>query len=409
MSDLPIIMTSAGAQPTPPKTLLATLISNVAQKVPGYTANLPAGLITDLASTATGALALIDQARVDLINSVSPYGANELLLLQLGNIYGVTEGTGSNTSVYEVFSGPPGFVIPKGFVVSDGNFQYTVQTNTVIPAGGQTSPVYCLAASPGTWAVPEGSVTQIVTSVPASQPITCTNPTAGLPGSDKQDIASYRAQVMQSGMFAVQGTPDCVVASLKQVGGTQDNLLSYRQVQTDKWVVVVGGGDPYEVGYAIYKSVPDISRLTNDVVNPSGDPVDKRTIQITVWPDVYDVPYVDPVSQNAQVFIEWNTVSTAYVDPAGVKNAVSQNIVDYVNAIAVGQPINIFEIQDIFLRSVSALVPPSLISMIDVEIGINGTIVPPETGTNLVYGDTYKYFSTSPALIQVTKHGDTGP
>ncbi len=409
MSDLPIIMTSAGAQPTPPKTLLSTLISNVAQKVPGYTANLPAGLITDLASTATGALALIDQARVDLINSVSPYGANEALLLQLGSIYGVTAGSGSNTSVYIVFNGPAGFVIPKGFVVSDGNFQYSVQTNTIIPSSGQSTHVYCLATSPGTWAVPEGSVTEIITSVPASQPVTCTNPTAGLPGSDKQDIASYRAQVLQSGMFAVQGTPDCTVAALKNVEGTKDNLISYRQVQTDKWVVIVGGGDPYEVGYAIYQSVPDISRLTNDVVNPSGAAVDKRTIQITVWPDVYDVPYVEPVSQNAQVFIEWNTVSTAYVDPAGVKNAVSQNIVDYINGIPVGQPINIFEIQDIFLRSVSALVPPTLVSMINIEMGINGSIAPPDAGTNLVYGDTYKYFSTSAALIQVTKHGDTGP
>lgn len=53
-------MTSAGAQPTPPNDLLANLIIRVAEKVPGYTANLPAGLITDLASTAVGALALID-------------------------------------------------------------------------------------------------------------------------------------------------------------------------------------------------------------------------------------------------------------------------------------------------------------------------------------------------------------
>lgn len=76
MSEIPITMTSAGAQPTPPNDLLVNLITRVAEKVPGYTANLPAGLITDLASTAVGALALIDQARVDLINSVSPYGAN---------------------------------------------------------------------------------------------------------------------------------------------------------------------------------------------------------------------------------------------------------------------------------------------------------------------------------------------
>lgn len=57
MSEIPITMTSAGAQPTPPKELLANLITRVAKKVPGYTANLPAGLVTDLASTAVGALA----------------------------------------------------------------------------------------------------------------------------------------------------------------------------------------------------------------------------------------------------------------------------------------------------------------------------------------------------------------
>ena len=92
-------MTSAGAQPTPPNDLLANLITRVAEKVPGYTANLPAGLITDLASTAVGALALIDQARVDLINSVRPYGENIPLLMQLGNIYGAQKGLSTNTAV----------------------------------------------------------------------------------------------------------------------------------------------------------------------------------------------------------------------------------------------------------------------------------------------------------------------
>lgn len=408
MSDLPIIMTQAGAQPTPPKTLLATLISNVAEQVPGYTANLPAGLITDLASTATGALALIDQARVDLINSVTPYGANELILMELGEMYGIQPGQGTNTSVSVVFIGSPGFVVPRGFTVSDGNFQYSVQANTVIPAGGQTPPVYCLANSPGTWAVPAGSVTQTITSVPANQPLTCTNPTAGLPGADKQDVASYRAQVMQSGMFAVQGTPDCVIAALKKVDGTQDNLIRYRQVQTNEWTVIVGGGDPYEVAYAIYQSVPDISRLTADVVNPSGAAVDKRTVQITVYPDTYEIPYVVPESQNVQLLIEWNSISLSYVDPAGVQRAVGQPLADYINAIPVGVPINILEIRDIFLRSVAPLVPSSMVSMIDVKVGINGDIVPPETDTSLVYGDTYKYFSTSAAQIQVKKHGDSG-
>ncbi len=407
MSEIPIIMTNAGAQPTPPQTLLANLVTRVSEKVPGYTANLPAGLITDLASTAVGALALIDQARVDLINSVSPYGANIPLLMQLGNIYGAQHGVSTNTSVYVVFSGLPGFAIPKGFTVSDGNYQYVVTRDTAIPDSGQTEPVYCLATISGSWAVPEGAVTQVITSVPKEQPVTCTNITAGLPGREEQSWASYRAQVMASGMLGVQGTPDCLRALLKSVSGVQENLISYRQSSLGKWVVVVGGGDPYEVAYAIYKSVPDISVLTNDVSNPSGASVEKKTVSLTVSPDVYQIPYVIPTSQNVIVIITWNTVSESYVDPAGISLAVQQNVADYINAIEIGNPINLLQIQDIFRDSVKQLVDASLISMIDVQIGINGNIVSPTTGSSLVYGDTYAYFTTITSQIQVQKHAIT--
>ncbi|HHK5874350.1 TPA: hypothetical protein ACQVQ7_005563, partial [Serratia marcescens] len=139
-------------------------------------------------------------------------------------------------------------------------------------------------------------------------------------------------------------------------------LISFRQATLGKWVAVVGGGDPYEVAYAIYKAVPDISILTNDVSNPSGAKVEKKTIPITVYPNVYQVPFVVPSSQNVVVLITWNSASTTYIDPAGVAKAVQQNIADYVNAIAVGQPINIFQIQDIFLKSVEGLVAASLLS-----------------------------------------------
>lgn len=404
MSDLPIIMTEAGAQPTPPKTLLANLISRVSQKVPGYTANLPAGLITDLASTATGSIALIDQARVDLINSCSPYGANIPLLMQLGNIYGVQQGEGTNTSVYVVFSGLPGFPIPKGFTVSDGNNQYSVVRDTVIPTSGQTAPIYCLATSEGSWAVPAGSVTQVITSVPKTQEVTCTNLTAGLPGAGEQSYSSYRSQVMQSGMQTADGTPTCFRTELKKVDGVQENLISFRQSTLGKWVAVVGGGDPFEVAYAIFKAVPDISVLTNDVSNPSGAPVEKKTVQISVYPDTYTLPYVVPSSQNATVLITWNTASTTYIDPDGIAKAVQQPIADYVNAIAVGQPVNLFEIQDIFMQSVASLVPASMISMIQVQIGINGAIKPPAANSSLVYGDTYSYFSTSSSQVQVKQY-----
>lgn len=286
-------------------------------------------------------------------------------------------------------------------------FATTVQRDTMIPESGQTEPVYCLATTGGSWAVPAGTVNQIKTSVPNTYNLTCTNLTAGLPGAQEQTFSSYRAQVFQAGMYGVQGTPDCYRIELKNVYGVQENLISYRQATLGRWVAVVGGGDPYEVAYAIYKAVPDISILTNDVSNPSGAQVEKKTIAITVYPDVYQVPFVVPSSQNATILITWNTASTTYIDPDGIAKAVQQNIAGYINAIAVGQPINIFEVQDIFLSSVSGLVAPSLVSMIDIQVGINGKIVPPATDSSLVYGDTYAYFSTSSSQIQVKQYGSS--
>lgn len=407
MSDLPIIVTQSGAQPTPPKTLLSNLITNVSAIVPGYTANLPAGLITDLASTATGAVALIDSAMVDTINSVTPYGANVPMLMQLGNIYGVTQGQGSNTSVNVTFMGLPGFVIPKGFIVSDGNYQYAVQNNTIVPNGGQTAPVYCLATTPGSWAVPEASVIQIITSVPSSITLTCTNVTAGIPGADKQPESSYRAQVMQSGMATALGVPSFVRTLLQKVPGVHSNLISYRNVSTGIWALVVGGGDPNEVGLAAYSSIPDISVLTNDVVESGGHKPDGIKVTVTDYPDSYEIPIVLPTSQLGSVILTWNTIVPDQLDQDSVSAATVDKIIEYINGVAIGEPINTYQIESIFLSAISPLINPAQVSLIEISIGINGTIVPPKADTGLVYGGEYSYFTTDQSRVTVQQYGSS--
>lgn len=403
MSDLPVTVTNAGAQPTSPKTLLSRLIKNVAAEVPGYTANLPAGLITDLASTATGALALIDQAMVDSINSVTPYGANEPLLAQLGNIYGVQKGVGSNTAVYVVFTGLPGFVIPEGLVVSDGNYQYSVQANTIIPASGQTGSVYCVALSSGSWAVAAGTVNQIITSVPAAQKLTCTNIDAGVPGSDAQTSADYRSQVMQAGMVTVQGTPALLVSLLRKVEGVKTALVSYRQVSTSQWAVIVGGGDTYEVAFAIYQAIPDISVLTSEVNDPSGNTPTAVKTTITNYPDSYEIPYVIPISQTVSVVITWNATLVDF-SPTSIASAVTDAVVDYINSIAIGQPINIYRLQTIFLNAVDGIVSADEVSLIQIAVAIDGSVVNPDEHTDLIQGDEYGYFSTDSSQITVQQY-----
>src|ERR1700676_3806380 len=86
--NFPVIIGPQGLQPQQPTDLRAQLLAAVAATNPGYTANLPGGLIEDISSTDVAAIALIDQAKIEAVNSLTPLGANNFLLTQLGQIYG---------------------------------------------------------------------------------------------------------------------------------------------------------------------------------------------------------------------------------------------------------------------------------------------------------------------------------
>lgn len=268
MTTLPTVITSSGLQPQTPAYWLAQLLAIVSASNPGYTANLPGSLIEDISSTDTGALLLMDSARVDLVNSLTPYGINEFLLNQLGQIVGVQQGGPSNTSVYVVFTGTVGFVIPQGFIVSDGANQYSVQDGGVVQTGGSSAALFCLAVNSGTWAVPAATVTTLITSVPGTVTLSVTNPTAGTPGLEAESPENYRARVLQAGLAASQGMPRYLRTLLANVPGVQSRLISIRSGATSgTWEVICGGnGDPYAIAYAIFKSLFDITSVAGSTL-----------------------------------------------------------------------------------------------------------------------------------------------
>lgn len=270
MTTLPIVMGPAGRVNTPPETLRTQLVALAETYAPGLTANLPGALIEDIASTDTGALVVIDQALTDLINSVTPFGANEFILAQLGAIYGVTPGEATNTSAFVVFTGSPGFVIAQGFTVSDGQHQYVLRDGGIVGASGTTSPLFAVATQAGTWAVPIGSITTLITSVPTGFSLSVTNPIAGIPSAGAETIESYRARVLRAGLAASQGMATYLKTLLADVPGVQPRLISVVQNPGVGYEVICGGGDPYEVAYAIFQALFDINTLVGATLNVTG-------------------------------------------------------------------------------------------------------------------------------------------
>ena len=271
MSELPLNVTSAGLTPATPAQVLAALITSVTKTNPGYTANLPASLVEDISSTDVYAILQSDSALVELLNSITPFGANAFLLAQLGQVYGVPIGAQTNTSVYVQFTGAAGLLITKGFTVSDGQYQYVVQDGGIIEAGGTSAPLFAVASQTGSWAVPAGTVTQLVTSAPPGVSLSVTNPSTGIPGTAASETeTSYRSRVLQAGLVTAQGSSTMLKTLLGRVPGVQPNLISVRQ-KTNNWEVIVGGGDPYAVAYAVYKALgAGISLLVGSTIGVTG-------------------------------------------------------------------------------------------------------------------------------------------
>ena len=271
---LPVVMTSAGITPALPADIRAQIVTLATISSPGLTTDLPGTLIEDICSTDVAAVALIDQAQVDLVNSVSPYAANDFILNQLGQVYGVQRGIGYNTSVYVVFAGTPGFVIGKGVIVSDGTYQYVTQDATVINSDGISATVYCVATVAGSWAVPSNSVRNIASSIPSGVTVTVSNPTPGIPSTTAQASEDYRAQVLGAGLVACAGNTQAIKTALQKVPGVVQSLISIRlnpyYAPVSKWEIIVGGGDPFAVAEAIYSSCGDTSSLCGSVMQVSG-------------------------------------------------------------------------------------------------------------------------------------------
>ena len=263
---IPIVLGPAGMIPADPATVQQTLLTSVGETNPDYTANLPGIMIEDISSTNVAAILECDSALVELVNSITPFGANLFLLNQLAQIYGVQQGETSNTSVYCVFTGTVGFIVPQGFVVSDGTYQYTVQDGGIIGSGGITIPLYCLATVGGSWPVAANTVTALATSVPSTITLSVNNPAAGTPSAGGITTDQLRAQVLQAGLAASMGMARYLKTLLGNVSGVQQRLISVLQ-SGSSWLILVGGGDPYQVAYAIYQSIFDLRTLGSSQIN----------------------------------------------------------------------------------------------------------------------------------------------
>ena len=389
-------ITTAGALPADPTTIRNQIVATANLLAPGLTTTLPGSLVEDMASTATGAVVVMDQALCDLVNSISPSTANSPIVTQLGNVYGVEQGQGANTSVLVQFTGnTAGFVINEGFLVSDGTHTYAVQDSTIVPTGLTTGSVFCLATVAGSWAVPAASVTSLSTSLPTGVTLTVTNAAPGIPGEASQDAADFRAQVIQAGNAVAQGTPAFVKATIANVPNVSARLIAFKLISGGP-EILAAGGDPYAIANAIYQALPNINQLQGAQTIGT-----TQSVTIDDYPDSYTIKFVEPLIQTVTMTINWETIAGSnFVSNTVVAAAVQPAIAAYINSIFTGQPMNLAQLQATFLSATAGIINPNFLSDLTFAVNVNASPVSP---TNLLYpADPEGYFFALSSGINVT-------
>ena len=128
-----------------------------------------------------------------------------------------------------------------------------------------------------------------------------------------------------------------------------------------------------------------------------------NVVSIDDYPNTYTVTYVTPPLQTVTVSLVWNTSSVNFVNTAAVAQLGAPAIAAYINAITVGQPINVFQMQQIFTAAIAKTLNPTVLTRMVFSVSINGVSTGPLSGTEIIQGDPESYFSTSAAAISIVQ------
>src|SRR6185437_1116413 len=258
--NFPVVITQQGLQPQTPANLSSQVQANATANSPGITLNLPASLISDMSGTVVGAVSVMDSAKVETVNSLTPYGCNTFALGQLGQLYlGQSQpGVATNTSVNVVFYVPSsiGWVIPNGFLITDGTYTYQIQVGGVIGSTGYSGTLTAIAVQAGAWSIPANTAFTAASSVPSTVAISSiTNALAGTPAGSAESWGSFRSRVLTAGLAACTSGPRLIKTFIGALLGAASNLIGVQAANGGIRVVVGGNADVYQIAYAIFTAV----------------------------------------------------------------------------------------------------------------------------------------------------------
>ncbi len=123
---------------------------------------------------------------------------------------------------------------------------------------------------------------------------------------------------------------------------------------------------------------------------------------ITDGPNTYLIVFVNPPNQVVTGTVTWATNLPSFASISQVNQLSAAAFVVYINALQVGQPINLLEMTAVFQQAVASVLAAPNISALTFSISINGSVTAPSAGTSIIPGDPESFYSAAANAFTVT-------
>ena len=204
------------------------ILNQAIDNVEGFT-NLPSGIQNNLLDESVIVISEIQDMLSNVMNSVSPLYANDFMVLELGEAFGlkIKDKTLPNTTI--TFYGLAGVVIPEGLEISnaDSSKKFVTTKSDIINASGQVS-IYCEGADYYDTPTPANTLTVMLNQV--LNVTSCTNLNDAVETTPAETISEFRTRFQNRALANRSGTVATLNDELKKVEGTVDRLCTYRRL-----------------------------------------------------------------------------------------------------------------------------------------------------------------------------------
>ena len=347
----------------------------MAQQLSPQTSLIPGSYEDNIVGGITASIVQLQEATDYIISSTTPYGSNDTIVRQIGAGLNIPPKEPTDSTVSLSFAGgSAGLIIPANTLISDVNNTWTYSlVNGVILNSAGTGVCGGVFLSGSETTLPPANSLTVLKNLQYPN-LTVTNPAPAVEFLDKESTTAYKRRILQGNQRQLLNSYNTMKVQLTQLTGVDDRRTGIYITSGNKIQCCVYGGLAEEIGYQVLNisSSPYLTDNTG-LLNPIN--------QTLKWGNnTFVVKWGISTKYNLTLNITIST-STPLSTPdneAPFFQSITAGVLDYINDIALGQPILVEQLRCAIITTGDAyLGNRSFITNVSIVFSKNGNVVTP--------------------------------